>query len=239
MKYSRPVIGITSDLVTQSYIGIPKGRARFVRIHLPYAEAITRAQGIPFVIPPSHDKQVIKYIIPRLQGLLIHGGNDLAPALYGEKPLPQIKPIDPVRQGFDLQLIRLAWQKKLPILAICYGVQLINVARGGTLFQNLATQLKGTLPHRRRPHRVYINPLSRLGKLLKAKTLKVNSFHHQTVKHLGKGLTINALSEDGLIEGIESIDPRHFLLGVQWHPERMLDDTVQCRLFQALVRASR
>jgi putative glutamine amidotransferase len=233
-----PIIGINANLTIEARHGKP---TPFARLALDYCKAITSAGGIPFIIPPSNNLSTIKVLVNSLDGLLISGAGDLNPKLYGEKLRPQTKLIDPLKQAFDLALIRKALKQKLPTLGICYGIQLINVALGGTLYQDLNKQLgplDGIKEHKNGTHKVYINPFTRLYGILKDQQIPVNSFHHQAIKHLGKGLVYNALAEDGLIEGVESINPNRFLIGVQWHPERMADDIVQSRLFQSLVKAS-
>lgn len=221
------IIGINSNLIKA------EGKI-FDRLALNYPEAVIKAGGIPVILPCVKSIKVISAYLETIDGLVISGGRDLHPAIYNEKLLPQTKTVLEDKQWFDLRLIRLAWRKRIPTLAICYGAQLINVALGGTLFQDIKTQLKLS-SHNNRTHRVYISENSFLYKIIKKPWVQTNSFHHQAIKDIGLGLRISAKSEDGLIEAIEASDRNRFFIGVQWHPERMTNNPDMLALFQELI----
>jgi len=225
------IIGINANLIKDS------GEI-FNRLADNYCEAVCRAGGTPVVLPCIDDIKKIPFLLKRVDGLILSGGADLHPSCYGEKLLPQTKPLLIKKQRFDLALAQYAWRKRMPTLAICYGIQLLNVSRGGTLFQNIERRLK-TPSHKKSFHRVYINEGNLLYKIIKNNIILVNSFHHQAIKKEGRGLIVSAKSEDGLIEGVESNDPKRFFIGVQWHPERMKDNKESCRLFHALISRAR
>ncbi len=241
-----PLIGITADYDDSA--NEESGARLQPIIFLPerYCRAIERASGIPVVLSPGGPKAIAARILDRLDGLVISGGDfDIHPALYREAPIKALGKIKEQRTEFELQLIHLALKKDLPLLGICGGAQALNVALGGTLYQDIATQIPYAVEHRRSAkkysggHRVQIEAGTRLAKIIKRKTLEVNTTHHQAVKGLGSGLVVNATAMDGLIEGIES--PRHsFVLGVQWHPEALASKSLhQRKLLSAFVEACR
>jgi putative glutamine amidotransferase len=168
---------------------------------------------------------VLRQMTAGLDGLLISGGDfDIHPSFYGEKPIAGLGKIKHERTQFELELARCALTRDLPMLGICGGAQAINVALGGSLYQDIATQNPNAGEHQKSKkketggHRIRIEIGTCLRQIIKRRTLEVNTTHHQAVKALGKGLIINATAEDGVIEGIESA--RHsFVLGLQWHPE--------------------
>lgn len=222
------LIGINSNLIKA------EGDTIFNRLAVAYCSAVAQAGGTPIILPCVKSAKIISSLLETIDGLIISGADDPHPSLYGEKLLPQTKLVFEDKQWADLKLIRLAWRKRIPTLGICYGMQLINVAFGGTLFHDIRTQLK--LPsHKNRTHGVYISEDSVFYKIVRKPWIKTNSVHHQAIKELGKGLRISARSEDGLIEGIEADDKNRFFIGVQWHPERILDKKESKLLFKRLV----
>lgn len=221
------IIGINSNLIKA------EGKI-FDRLAMDYSSAITQAGGIPVILPCIRNSKIISAFLETIDGLVISGGGDTHPATYGEKLLLQTKPVFEDKQWFDLKLICLAWHKRIPTLAICYGAQLLNVALGGTLFQDIKTQLKLS-SHNNRTHRVYISENSFLYKIIKKPWVQTNSFHHQAINEVGAGLCISAKSEDGLIEAIEASGHKRFFIGVQWHPERMMDNRDMMNLFRELI----
>jgi putative glutamine amidotransferase len=239
------LIGITADVDN----GGKNGRASLgSTFFLPerYCRALEQAGGAPVILSPTTSRSVAIRVLDRLDGLLISGGNfDIHPSLYGEKPIKGLGQIKAERTKFELKLARVALKKDLPLLGICGGAQAINVALGGTLYQDIATQLTESIEHqqsRKRHvggHRIQIRSGTRLAKILRRPFLEVNTTHHQAVKRLGTGLVINATAEDGLIEGIES--SRHsFVLGVQWHPEALAPKSLdQRKIFSFFVEACR
>lgn len=239
------LIGITADVAN----GGKNGRASLgSTFFLPqrYCRALEQAGGVPVILSPTESRSVAIRTLDRLDGLLISGGNfDIHPSLYGEKPIKELGEIKEERTEFELNLTRLALKRDLPLLGICGGAQALNVALGGTLYQDIATQLTEAIEHQQSKkkriagHRIQVRSGTRLAKILGRPFLEVNTTHHQAVKRLGTGLVINATAEDGLIEGIES--SRHsFVLGVQWHPEALAPKSLhQRKIFSVFVDACR
>jgi putative glutamine amidotransferase len=210
-----------------------------------YGEAVLRAGGLPFVIPYSDDRSVWESYLERVSGLLITGGAfDISPELYHEVPHDGLGPLKPERTTFELGLLRLALARKMPVLGVCGGMQLINVAHGGTLFQDLAKELPAARPHQQKhdraqpQHPVEVKEHSQLGECVGRGQLMVNSTHHQAVKRVGEGLVTTATAPDGVVEAIESKDG--LVLGVQWHPELMIDSVPpNLGVYKALVNKAR
>jgi putative glutamine amidotransferase len=239
---SRPWIGITPDLVQS-----PKGtRPDTYELRAAYAEAILAAGGIPVVLPLALQDAALAEAMGKLNGLLLTGGPfDIPPTDYGEPQHPATGPIKPARTAFERAALGLALDRDLPVLGICAGMQLINVQFGGKLYQHLPEELPGTLAHeqpddRRQPsHPVRVLPGTLLAKTLQPGETWVNSSHHQGVRVLGEGLSATAFSPDGLIEALEA-PGRRFLVGVQWHPELLIQSTpIQLELFRSLLDAAR
>jgi len=167
----------------------------------------------------------MRQMIGRLDGLLVSGGNfDIHPSYYGERPIKQIGAIKRQRTEFELEMTLLALRRDLPLLGICGGAQALNVVLGGSLYQDIAAQLPHAGAHEQSEkkhiggHKVFIERGTRLERIIRRRSLEVNTTHHQAINAIGRGLVVNATAEDGVIEGIESA--RHsFALGVQWHPE--------------------
>jgi putative glutamine amidotransferase len=214
-----------------------------------YEESIRRAGGEPWVVEAGINLPAD--VIDRADGLLLAGGGDVNPELFGEAPHPTFDAAESGRDGFEIELITLAARRDLPLLAICRGIQVLNVARGGTLVQDIPSELPGTLEHKLAvpphnafdlAHEVWIEKDSLLSRLTgdtgkSADTVDVNSRHHQSVKKLGQGLVTTATAPDGVIEAIE--DPaQRFLLGVQWHPENFYRTGEFRSLFEGFVKAS-
>jgi putative glutamine amidotransferase len=207
-----------------------------------YVRAIEAAGGIPVVMPPVNDQDA-RRLLRRLDGLVLSGGPDLAPAAYGAQPHVELGPTEPHLDCFEYAVAREAVHLRLPTLGICRGTQTINVARGGALHQHLPDVAGDTITHRQTidgripTHPVAVAPGSTLAAVLGATELNVNSFHHQAVDRLGEGLRASAWAPDGTIEAIE--DPRQpFLLAVQWHAEALRHIPMHLALFEELVSVS-
>ena len=216
---------------------------REIALGLSYLHAIERAGGLPVILPPLSIEAVDPFL-ERLAGIVLSGGPDLDPIHYGEEPHPELGPIEPEVDCFELAVARHADARGLPVLAICRGAQALNIARGGTLHQHLPDVFDGRIEHRQteagdRPtHAVEVAPESLLARALGTERLEVNSFHHQAAERLGGGLRAVAWSPDGVIEGIEAPD-RDFVVGVQWHAEGILALPEQAALFSAFIGAAR
>lgn len=208
-----------------------------------YIEAIIQAGGIPILIPYQPKEQIVQ-ILQGLDGLVLPGGDDIDPARYGEDPLIQCGAIDPLWDDLDLWAAGFALERNMPILAICRGCQVLNVALGGSLVQDIPTQIKGSIKHAQEAPRWYashdisVQASSLLGSIWGQDPAKVNSYHHQSIGKVGKGLRIVASAPDGVIEAVESTEHR-FVLGVQWHPELMTEHyPVAKRIFAHFIQAS-
>ncbi len=204
-----------------------------------YVRAVRDSGGIPVVLPNTDGSQEkIGEYLQLLDGLLMPGGADIPPSEYGEEPHPTVQILDDDRYQFEKALIT-AWIKESdkPLLGICLGSQWINVASGGSLVQDIPTEYG--VNHRDVTHAVELEPDSKLSKIFGESQFEVNSLHHQAVKNLGSNLRIVARSSDGVVEATETTDPNRFLIGVQWHPEKLMpDDKRQAKLLKAFVEAA-
>jgi len=212
----------------------------------PHAEAVARAGGRPVILPVLSQVDVVVETLDELDGLMLPGGVDVDPHWYEEDPQPGLGRVEPERDMVELALARQALATGVPLLGICRGAQVLAVAAGGRLYQDLARQLPRALKHvqqapRWHPtHSVSIAPGSMLGELLGVNSLRVNSFHHQAIRVIPGGFAASAWAPDGVIEAIERQGGDHFVLGVQWHPETMWErHAAALRLFEGLVRAAR
>ncbi|HSJ15707.1 MAG TPA: gamma-glutamyl-gamma-aminobutyrate hydrolase family protein [Longimicrobiales bacterium] len=195
-----------------------------VFLYTGYLEALAQAGLTPLLLTPAHSADAIEAIVALSRGLLLTGGEDVAPERYGEAPGAALGGVVPERDALEWRALELALARDLPVLGICRGCQLLNVFFGGSLHQDLASDVPGGLEHRQRDwaqrsHDVDVVPGSRLRDVVGADRIRINSFHHQGVKRLAPALRAAARADDGLVEGVEA--PGHrWVLGVQWHPER-------------------
>jgi putative glutamine amidotransferase len=241
MKRGRPLVGITPDIAAS-----PRAREPMIVIQERYARAVEAAGAVPLVLPVLPSSSSMRAMIENLDGLVVSGGNfDIHPKFYGEQPIAALGAIKEDRTDFELGLIALALKRDLPLLGICGGAQAINVALGGSLYQDIDAQRPERIEHQRSDlkdrggHAVAVHEKTQLRKIVARPTLEVNTTHHQAVKAPGKHIVVNATAEDGVVEGIESAAHR-FVLGVQWHPEFLVHrDAAQRKIFAALVRACR
>jgi putative glutamine amidotransferase len=230
-------------------IGITTGRGKVdgnptIRLGEAYVQAVLRAGGIPLLLPVGN--LPIDEILPHLDGLLLSGGGDIDPVLFGGEPHPKVYGIDRERDALELALVREAVRTKLPFLAICRGIQAVNVALGGTLYTDIYDQLPGALAHPwvegaprdHLAHTIQVMPGSRLAELLGGPQVWVNSLHHQGIRSVAAGLNPVAVAQDGLVEAVE-VEGHPFGLSVQWHPEALPDLPAMQALFRGLVTASR
>jgi putative glutamine amidotransferase len=232
---TKPIIGIASD------VQHVEGKRDRAFAYLTYVEALRRSGAIPVVIPPQPENA--DAIAESLDGIVLAGGFDCDPELYGEEPHPSVEPMDRRRQDNDLALARVARDRGIPTLGICLGLQMMNVAAGGTLVQDIDSQVEtdirhASIPEDRARHDVIVQEGTYLAGFVPGVELNVNSSHHQAIDKVGEGLRVTAHAPDGIVEGVE--DPRHpFYLGVQWHPEDMSGEGSAQSLFGAFVAAAR
>jgi putative glutamine amidotransferase len=210
-----------------------------------YIRAVEELGGIPVVLPLVSDLNARRRLLAGINGLLLTGsGPDLPPALYGERQRYKFGVMSERRSTFELEMARLAGAAEVPVLGICGGMQAMNVALGGSLFQDISSQVTKPLQHRQPTgatnlsHAVTVAPGSLLRRIVRTATLRVNSSHHQSVKHVAPSLVTSAVAPDGIVEAVES--PSHrFFLGIQWHPEFLFDrHRLHRRLFEAFLRAA-
>jgi putative glutamine amidotransferase len=212
-----------------------EGRER-VALNSAYVQALCRAGLVPIVVPPTLDPEAACAVLDRVQGLVLSGGEDVEPARYGAVPHARLGETDAARDAVELALISGAARRRLPLLAICRGIQIFNVALGGTLYQDLASERAGPIDHadRRARHGLEVEPNSRLHRALGASAASVNTRHHQAIRDVAPGLRATAWATDGVIEGVEPRDPAApWALAVQWHPE----DDAETALFDAFAAA--
>lgn len=221
----RPSIGVTPDVSTPT-ADTPHPR---YEVKVAYLDAILRAGGLPFIFPYTDDRSCIDAYLDRVSGLVLTGGAfDIPPQAYGEQPREGLGPVKQARTAFELAVLRAALQRHLPVVGVCGGMQLINVAFGGTLVQDIARELPAARPHEQKhdraqpQHPVDVKDGSLLAECVGRGQLMVNSTHHQAVRDVGKGLIVSAVAPDGVVEAIEA-PADGFVVGVQWHPEMMVD----------------
>ncbi len=238
-----PIIGVTTSITTTA--ASHPSRPERAYLNSAYLLAVQQAAGVPLLLPPRLDDAALGALIERLDGVVLTGGGDIDPARFDELAHPTVSEVSPARDALEIALVEHALGRELPILAICRGLQVLNVALGGSLFQDVGTDPGTQVAHSQEAprniptHRVKIDSGSQLAGVLGVDALGVNSLHHQAIKALGRGLRAVAFAEDGLIEGAELDDESRFVLGIQWHPEEMVTDSAPARrLFRALVDAA-
>ena len=241
--FMRPVIGITPSPQHDEF-----SHGDFYRFAMSdtYVRAVTAAGGVPIVLPPQ--KGIAEDLLDAIDGLLLSGGADVAPSRYGDADThPDTYGVDPLRDEFEIELIAGARKRDMPVFCICRGIQILNVALGGTLYQHVPEQVPSDTPHRQHEagipkeeiaHAVVPTPGGVLDQIFGHSPVGVNSFHHQAIREVADGLVVEAVSDDGLIEAV-SVPGYRFMLGVQWHPEMMFErHPEQLAPFQSLVEAA-
>jgi putative glutamine amidotransferase len=241
-----PLVGISTSEVRSPGNREPVAQGEPARTELAlgerYLDAVRAAGGMPVILAPVGPDE-IDTLVGRLDAIVLSGGPDLHPSAYGAPEHAQLGPTEPDLDRFELELTRAALTRAMPVFGICRGMQVLNVALGGTLHQHLpdlegGTEHRQTRPNSEPTHRVTLGRNSRLTKVVGRRYLEVNSFHHQGLQTLGKGLSIAGHAPDGQIEAIE-VSGRRFTFGVQWHAECLIERPEQLALFRGLVRAAR
>lgn len=231
----KPLIGIPTRLIKPD-------ESTLSALSTTYTHALELAGAAPVLIPLRLGEDTLEEILARLDGLLFAGGVDVHPSEYGEGVEPYCGDIMRERDVVELPLIRRALELGKPLLGICRGIQMLNVAAGGSLYQDIPAQLAGSLQHSHRPgdpynrrvHSIDIEPDSALARALGTTHAQVNSLHHQSVKDIAPGLRVVARAPDGVVEAIEA--NKGFALGVQFHPEWLIDDEQMLQIFRAFVK---
>jgi putative glutamine amidotransferase len=239
---SRPVIGITASIEQRS-----PAFGETYSLTRKYAEGVLQAGGVPLIVPHNLDEDTLRAVLDRIDGVLLSGGGDVDPALFSEDAHPATREIESDRDRVELTLARWVVEDDMPLLAICRGIQVLNVALGGTLVQDIPSQVPAALPHsfdrKTTPrnflaHPVQIDPGSQLAHIMQREMAQTNSWHHQSIKQVADRLQVTAVAPDGVIEAVE-VPGRRLAIGVQWHPEWLFEEKAEHRrLFEELVRVS-
>jgi len=235
-----PIIGITSGKIL--------GNSQLTRVSLidKYVQAIQLAGGVPLVIPTGITSAELVFCRQVFDGYLLTGGGDIAIERFDGEPNPRISDVDPDRDQMEIEITQFAFEENKPLLGICRGIQIINVAMGGSLFTDIITQRENAIKHDWYPnvarnyeaHSVKIVENSIMYQIIHGDEVNVNSLHHQAIKELGQHILPTAYAPDGIIEAVES--PIHqFFLGVQWHPEWMLSSPSMVNIFKQFVTSAK
>jgi putative glutamine amidotransferase len=232
----KPLIGINVD--------VQDGPPPKAQVYTSFYEAIEQAGGIPLLIPPLADAD-LDQLITILSGVIMIGGDDYSPALYGEEKHPSVELVHPKREDFDMRLVqRMLKEKDIPLLGICGGLQALNIALGGSLIQDIPSQMPESKVNRKSvdgwrrgwsKHTIRISPETKLAKIYQRLEIQAVANNHQGLKTLGKGLTAVAFAEDEIVEAVE-LTKHSFIIGVQWHAERDMDTNMP--LFREFVMQS-
>ena len=236
----KPIIGISSNI-----LGLEKGLfAGYKRtyVDVSYINAVINAGGVPHILPMNEHEDIIKEFVKSVDGIILTGGNDVFPLLYGEEPKEKLGEIFPERDKFDSLLIRYAITYEKPIFGICRGMQIINVECGGSLYQDLSYDENVKIKHFQKArahtptHSISVATNCFLSDIYPEGIGFINSYHHQTINQLAPGFSTIAKSTDGVIEAIENISNKTFIIGVQWHPEMMaINDELAQKLFKKFI----
>lgn len=228
-----PLIGVTTAAVSRD--------PERVQLNAAYVRAVQVGGGVPVLLPPYLTPASLGQLLQTVDGLLLTGGGDIDPMRYGEEPHESVAFVSPERDTMEIAAVHAAIEVGLPLFALCRGMQVLNVALGGSLIQDIPSQFETDIDHSQKgprdeaTHPVDIDPSSRLFGLVGAERIEVNSLHHQALKTLGRGLKAVAWAPDGIIEGIE-LPGDGFVVGVAWHPEELVDSRPEAlALFRALV----
>ena len=238
-----PLIAVSTSVTVDKY-------PERAYVNAAYLNAVQQAGGVPVPLPPQLEPGARAEILKHVSGVLLTGGGDVDPARFGEAAHPTTCEVSGARDELEIDLTQWALARRAPLLAVCRGLQVLNVALGGSLYQDIPSEPGSPLDHSQTglqgkarnvtAHQVKVREGSRLATILGALDVDVNSFHHQAIKQLGRGLADVAWAPDSIVEGVELVDPAQFVVGVQWHPEEMVaQDRAAFNLFAALVDRAR
>jgi len=221
---NKPIIGITTDIKNGNF-----------EIEEKYAHAIANAGGIPLLIPSMpHNTSLIKETVERIDGLLLPGSRDMDPKYYNQAPHPKLRPMSLERTEMEFAVLEDSLKRELPVIGICGGMQLLNVAFGGTLYQDIYAFLPDAMPHEKGAlHDISIDTDSKLFEIMGMDNLSVKSYHHQAVDKVGNGLRKSAETTDNIVEAVESTTGK-YILGIQWHPE-LEDGKSSAKIFRSFI----
>lgn len=232
----QPAIGITLSM---------RRKENMFTLAKDNSDAVLDAGGVPLLLPYTTDSAALGGMVEWMDGLLLTGGGDIDPVLFGEEPLVGLGEVEPERDRMEMALSRMMVKAGKPILAICRGCQILSIALGGDMYQDLYSQREGVIQHAQRgprnylSHSIQIDVGTLLAKIAGADRIHVNSYHHQAVRKVPEGYTSSAMAPDGVIEAFEGKGPA-FVMGVQWHPENLFrTHAVSRRLFHTFVDAAR
>ena len=212
----RPIVGVLAEVDAEKRCSVMQA----------YLAAIESSGGAPFLLPYSEEEGTLQALLSFCDGVLFTGGADISPSLYGEETREACGEIYPYRDRLEMRAFSLVMEKNLPILAICRGAQLVNAALGGTLYQDIPTEYETAIGHRQsepryaHSHEVHVLAGTPYHRLIRAERIRANSFHHQAIKTLGRGLSVMAKADDGIVEAVY-LEGDRYLRAYQWHPERL------------------
>lgn len=239
---NKPIIGISGSVIIDDGGIFPGYRRSYVNED--YVDSVVQNGGVPFIIPFNEDEEVIKSQMQQVNALILSGGHDVDPHNYGEEPEQKLGNIWPERDKFDMTLLKIAEERRIPVLGICRGAQVINVAHGGSLYQDLSYRKEKTLKHSQgqRPtlltHTVETVAGTKIAELLGKEKLQTNSFHHQLLKKIAPDFKVSARCVDGVVEAIENDDAS--VIAVQWHPEMLHRvSKIQNNLFKYIIEKAK
>jgi putative glutamine amidotransferase len=234
----KPIIGITGAYIKRNE------HMEGVYVHHDYHKSVAANGGIPVILPFINLEMTLE-TLPLCDGIILSGGEDVDPQFYGQDPHIHLGPTLPDRDLVEIEIVKYAIKNNIPILAVCRGVQILNVALGGTLIQDIPSQMKEPIQHsqtverRRDTHWVNISTDSKLYQILDADRVRVNSLHHQALDKVSEDLRVVAMSSDGIVEAVEYIHSSTFTVGVQWHPESMASSNSRMNnLFIEFIKSS-
>lgn len=235
---SKPLIGITGGLI-RNRAGSP-----VCQLGQAYVTAVRKAGGVPIMIPVGMDENSLSSLLPKLDGVVLSGGGDIDPGRFNGKPHPKVDNVSPERDALEFLLLEKTLTGEKPLLAICRGIQVLNVFFDGELYTHISDQVEYAMKHDWYPdhprdklaHTVSLKCGSRLDQIFDADEIQVNSLHHQGISCVGRGLEATGYAPDGLVEGLE-VKGTDFAVGVQWHPECLPEDKKMQGLFKAFISA--